>query len=136
MAKKQYNTIDLFAGCGGLLDGFMQEGGFNTLACVEWDKYPSETLAHRLKEKWKHSNASEEVIRFDIQRTDELIHGFSDEEYGDCIGLDKLVLNQHVDVIIGGPPCQAYSLAGRIRDENGMREDYRNYLFESYIKIV
>ncbi|OED05082.1 DNA cytosine methyltransferase, partial [Bacillus cereus] len=35
-----------------------------------------------------------------------------------------------------GPPCQAYSVAGRIRDENGMRDDYRNYLFESYLEIV
>jgi DNA (cytosine-5)-methyltransferase 1 len=39
-------------------------------------------------------------------------------------------------VIIGGPPCQAYSIAGRIRDEHGMRNDYRNYLFECYVKIV
>ena len=38
--------------------------------------------------------------------------------------------------LIGGPPCQAYSLAGRIRDPNGMRDDYRNYLFESYIRIL
>lgn len=35
-----------------------------------------------------------------------------------------------------GPPCQAYSVAGRIRDEHGMREDYRNYLFESYLEVV
>ena len=41
-----------------------------------------------------------------------------------------------IDVIVGGPPCQAYSLAGRIRDENGMKNDYRNYLFESYIKVL
>ena len=38
--------------------------------------------------------------------------------------------------MIVGPPCQAYSLAGRIRDPYGMRNDYRNYLFESYIKIL
>ena len=37
MASKRYNTIDLFAGCGGLMDGFMQEGSYNTLACVEWE---------------------------------------------------------------------------------------------------
>ena len=39
-------------------------------------------------------------------------------------------------MIIGGPPCQAYSVAGRVRDENGMRDDYRNYLFEHYLNVV
>lgn len=136
MSKKNINTIDLFAGCGGLLDGFMQAGGYNSLACVEWEKYPCATLAHRLKTKWGHSNANNEVVRFDIQRTEELFTGFNDEEYGWHPGLDALVGRHKVDVIIGGPPCQAYSIAGRIRDVNGMRDDYRNYLFESYLKVV
>ena len=39
-------------------------------------------------------------------------------------------------MISGGPPCQAYSLAARVRDNNGMKDDYRNFLFESYIKVV
>lgn len=134
--KDKINTIDLFAGCGGLLDGFLQEGHYKTLACVEWEKAPCATLANRLKTKWGYSNANQEVIRFDIQRTEELFFGYDDEEYGKHIGLDKLVNNRQVDIIIGGPPCQAYSLAGRIRDENGMRDDYRNYLFESYLRVV
>lgn len=136
MATKKYNTIDLFAGCGGLMDGFMQEGSFETLACVEWEKFPCETLSYRLKNKWKHKNAEKEVVRFDIQRTDELINGFDDQVYGKHIGLDKLISNNKIDVVIGGPPCQAYSLAGRIRDPHGMKNDYRNYLFESYIRIL
>ena len=130
------NTIDLFAGCGGLLDGFMQSGEYNTLACVEWEKYPCATLAHRLKKKWGHTDADNEVVQFDIQRTDELFNGFYDEKYGCHIGLDALVDNRKVDIIIGGPPCQAYSIAGRIRDVNGMKDDYRNYLFESYLRVV
>lgn len=136
MAEKIYNTIDLFAGCGGLMDGFMQEGGFDTLACVEWESYPCQTLANRLEKRWKHTNAKEEVIRFDIQRTEELINGFDDVEYGKHKGLEKLIGDKKIDVVIGGPPCQAYSLAGRIRDPHGMRDDYRNYLFESYIRIL
>lgn len=136
MNKKIINTIDLFAGCGGLLDGFMLAGGYNSLACVEWEKYPCETLAHRLKTKWGHENAFNEVVRFDIQRTEELFYGYNDPEYGCHIGLDAIIGKQNVDVIIGGPPCQAYSIAGRIRDINGMRYDYRNYLFESYLKVV
>lgn len=136
MVKNKYNTIDLFAGCGGLMDGFMQEGAYNTLACVEWESFPCQTLAKRLKTRWKHKNANEEVIRFDIQRTEELINGFDDAEYGKNPGLNKLIGNKKVDIVIGGPPCQAYSLAGRIRDPHGMKEDYRNYLFESYIRIL
>lgn len=133
---KKLHTIELFAGCGGLLDGFLQEGHFDTLACVEWEQYPCLTLANRLEKKWHHKNTSNEVVRFDIQRTEELINGFDDTEYGKHEGLEALIGNQTVDAIVGGPPCQAYSLAGRIRDAHGMREDYRNYLFESYIKIV
>lgn len=136
MALKKYKTIDLFAGCGGLLDGFMQQGGFDSLACVEWENYPCRTLVNRLKKKWNHKNSNNEVIRFDIQRTEELFYGFDDSEYGKHNGLDNLVGKNNVDVIIGGPPCQAYSLAGRIRDPHGMRDDYRNYLFESYIRIL
>ena len=136
MAVKRYNMIDLFAGCGGLMDGFMQEGGFDTLACVEWEKFPSQTLANRLAKRWHHRSAKEEVVRFDIQRTDELINGFDDEEYGRHIGLKRLIGDNKIDLVIGGPPCQAYSLAGRIRDPHGMRDDYRNYLFESYIRIL
>lgn len=136
MGKKKINTLELFAGCGGLMDGFLQQGNYDTLACVEWEKYPCQTIAQRLKDKWKHKNADEEVVRFDIQRTEELISGFDDPEYGKHKGLDKLLEGKGIDVVVGGPPCQAYSLAGRVRDANGMRNDYRNYLFESYIKIV
>lgn len=94
--KRKINTIDLFAGCGGLLDGFMQEGSYYSLACVEWEKAPCETLVNRLKFKWGHKNAEEEVIRFDIQRTDELFAGFNDIEYGNHKGLDKLIGKKNV----------------------------------------
>ena len=129
-------TIDLFAGCGGLMDGFEQSGAFDTLACVEWEYAPCKNLENRLRTKWGHNEASNEVLRFDIQRTKELFEGYDDEKFGSHPGLDKLLNGKKIDVIIGGPPCQAYSLAGRIRDENGMRDDYRNYLFESYLKVV
>ena len=137
MEKIMVNTIDLFAGCGGLMDGFEQSGKYRTLACVEWELAPCQNLKKRLHDKWGYDNADEMVLRFDIQRTAELFEGWNDEEYGKSEGLDQLVNNGgQVDLIIGGPPCQAYSIAGRIRDENGMRDDYRNYLFESYIKVV
>jgi len=132
------NTIDLFAGCGGLTEGFKQNGHYNTIACVEWDKLPCNALRHRFKTKWGYTDANKRVMRFDVQRVKELICGWDDAEYGHSDGLDALV-NIHggsVDLIVGGPPCQAYSVAGRIRDENGMRDDYRNYLFEKYLMVV
>ncbi len=133
------NTIDLFAGCGGLCEGFEQSGHYSTVAAVEWDKAPILNLRNRLSTKWGYKNADEITIRFDIQRTEELINGWSeDEEYGTSKGLSYYVDKNggKIDLIIGGPPCQAYSVAGRIRDDNQMKDDYRNYLFESYIKIV
>lgn len=136
MPYSALNTLDLFAGCGGLTEGFLQSGHYHTLGAVEWEKAPYETLKHRLISKWGHTEEENAVIRFDIQRTDELLNGFNDNEYGTHKGLIGLVGNRQVDVIIGGPPCQAYSLAGRIRDEHGMKNDYRNYLFERYIDIV
>lgn len=128
-------TIDLFAGCGGLTEGFAQTGLFDTCACVEWENAQCQNLKKRLTDKWGIGDANERVIRFDIQRTEELVDGYNDAIYGSSKGLRKLV-GDHVDLIIGGPPCQAYSVAGRIRDENGMRNDYRNFLFESYLEVV
>lgn len=130
------NTIDLFAGCGGLCEGFEQSGYYNTLACVEWEKAPCNNLKKHLAEKWGYPNADEIVLRFDIQRTTELFEGWNDYTYGVSQGLNAILQGKNIDVIIGGPPCQAYSIAGRIRDKNGMRDDYRNFLFESYIRVV
>lgn len=136
--KTKLNIIDLFAGCGGLSDGFKQAEKYNTVAVVEWEKYPCQTIKKRLSTKWKYKNAKDIVLNFDIQRTDELLNGWTnDEKYGDNIGLKKIVNSTciEVDMIIGGPPCQAYSVAGR-SGGNKMYDDYRNYLFESYLKVV
>ena len=66
-----------------------------------------------------------------------MFSGWNDPEFGEGKGLDYFVNKANgIDVIIGGPPCQAYSVAGRVRDENGMRDDYRNYLFEHYLNVV
>lgn len=135
---EKIKIIDLFAGCGGLSDGFEQTNLYETLACVEWEKEPCKTLAKRLKEKWNYENAYETVFHFDIQRTDELINGWSNDPiYGTSEGINAIVQKSGgIDALIGGPPCQAYSIAGRVRDENGMNDDYRNFLFESYLKVV
>lgn len=145
----KFTYIDLFAGCGGLSEGFSNSNLFEGLAHVEWEVPMIETLRNRLVNKWNYSNeqAKQSVVHFDIQLTEELIHGnWTDETkkiYGqtnsDLVkksGLKGIVQDRPVDVVIGGPPCQAYSIAGRAQDKNSMKEDYRNYLFESFVKVV
>ncbi len=146
---KKFNAIDLFAGAGGLSEGFLETERYNFLAHIEWEKPMVDTLRNNLEKRWGYSKekAFKSVIEFDIQKTDELINGNWSEEtvqkYGkynhlDVVkhGLKGLVKDKHVDVIIGGPPCQAYSLAGRAQDPNSMKFDYRNFLFESFVKVV
>jgi DNA (cytosine-5)-methyltransferase 1 len=131
------NYIDLFAGCGGLTDGFESTGHYKGVAFVEWENKPCQTLINRLKKKWDYQNADTSTLCFDIQRTEELIFGWEqDPLYGSSDGLKGLIGGTNIDLVIGGPPCQAYSMAGRVRDEHGMKFDYRNYLFEGYLKIV
>jgi DNA (cytosine-5)-methyltransferase 1 len=132
-----YTYIDLFAGCGGLSDGFEASGKYEGLAHVEWEKIAAKTLEKRLQDKWSVKNTNEKVLVFDIQRVSELINGWNDPDFGSSKGLKYcLGKNKKIDVLIGGPPCQAYSIAGRARDENGMHDDYRNFLFESYIEVM
>lgn len=146
---KKLNAIDLFSGAGGLSEGFLQTHKYNFLAHIEWETPMVDTLRNNLIKRWNYSieKANKAVIEFDIQKTDELLNGdWSNEtikQYGSVNnkdiqkkGLKGLVGNKKVDVIIGGPPCQAYSLAGRAQDPNSMKNDYRNYLFESFVKVV
>ena len=142
-ARKKYTFIDLFAGCGGLSEGFLQTGKYEGLAHIEWELPMVKTLRQRLIERWKHSeeDAIKRVIKFDVQKTTELFNGNWSEETKKLYetdnhplivkkGLDGLIGKKRVDLIIGGPPCQAYSIAGRAQDPNSMRDDYRNFLFE------
>ena len=122
MPKRKYTFIDLFAGCGGLSEGFYREG-FKALAHVEIDHWACETLRTRMK-FYGYKDYEKEVIEHDITSKDIIER------------IDKAVNGRTVDIIIGGPPCQAYSTAGRVRDGKRMASDPRNYLFESYVKIL
>lgn len=146
---RKLTCLDLFSGAGGLSEGFLETGKYDFVGHVEWEKPMVNTLRNNLEKRWNYSEnkSMKNVIHFDIQRTEELLKGnWTDETiklYGKTNdeeiikdGLDGLINGKKVDVIIGGPPCQAYSIAGRAQDPNSMKDDYRNYLFESFVKIV
>ena len=118
----KYTFIDLFAGCGGLSEGFYKQD-FKALAHVEIDSTACKTLKTRMK-YYGYTSAEKDVLELDITRDD----------VTDCI--NAAIEGENVDVIIGGPPCQSFSSLGRAKDENGMKNDPRNYLFESYVKIL
>lgn len=122
MAKKKFTFIDLFAGCGGLSEGFYR-AGYKALAHVEINHWACETLRTRMK-YYGYKNIDKEVIEHDITSEDIIVK------------INEATNGRTPDIIIGGPPCQAYSTAGRVRDGKGMATDARNYLFESYVKIL
>lgn len=122
MVRRKYTFIDLFAGCGGLSEGFYRQG-FKALAHAEIDHWACETLRTRMK-FYGYKDYNREVIEHDITADDILER------------IDNAVNGRTIDVIIGGPPCQAYSTAGRVRNGKKMASDPRNYLFESYVKIL
>jgi DNA (cytosine-5)-methyltransferase 1 len=142
------NYIDLFAGAGGLSEGFIRSG-FNPIAHIEMDSAACLTLKtriayHHLKEKGKlHHYTS--YLKGEIDR-EELYSNVPDRKLNTVFNteisdqtlpsifknIDRILKGKKVHVIIGGPPCQAYSLAGRGRDPNGMKGDKRNYLFTYY----
>lgn len=119
---KIYNFIDLFAGCGGLSEGFYAEG-FNALAHVEINPVACKTLKTRMSH-YGYTDVDKAVLELDITREDVIEK------------IDEAVEGRHVDIIIGGPPCQAYSSLGRAKDDNAMQDDPRNYLFENYVKVL
>jgi len=144
--------IDLFAGAGGLSEGFTR-AGFTSIAHVEMDEaacysLKTRTAYHYLKQK-KRLNIYVAYLKGEITRP-ELYKQIPQEMLDSVINLsigaennEKIhrVISNHlndkeVDLIIGGPPCQAYSVVGRARDANSMKGDPRNYLYVQYAKYL
>ena len=108
----KFNYIDIFAGVGGLSLGFNM-AGFENLFAVEFDKVFAENYTRNFN--------NHKMICKDIKNIDE-------NEIRSIIGKTK------VDVIIGGPPCQGFSIAGNIG--RTFLEDPRNYLFKEFVRFV
>jgi len=116
--------VDLFSGCGGLSEGFLRLG-FNGLCHVDFDQYACNTLANRLKDYNILDNAVKKIVLHrDLTRHETV------EDILNCVA------DINVDLLIGGPPCQAFSTVGRAQDKNSMRNDPRNYLYKHYIEIL
>jgi DNA (cytosine-5)-methyltransferase 1 len=123
MGKKEYRFIDLFAGCGGLSEGFYRDG-YKALLHLEIDEVACKTLRTRMKHYGYSDSEIEDAVMCDDITRDGLL-----------MDMDKRI-HEPVDIIIGGPPCQAFSSVGRAQDPNGMSNDPRNYLFENYLQVL
>ena len=138
--SQSINYIDLFAGAGGLSEGFIR-AGFTPIAHVEMDKAACNTLLtrtvyHHLKDTPDFTKyisyikgdgiTREELYRLLPENKRESVINLTigDETNPEIFErIDKLRGSKSIDLIIGGPPCQAYSLAGRSRDKNRMKDD-------------
>ncbi|MDF1550441.1 MAG: DNA (cytosine-5-)-methyltransferase [Bacteroidales bacterium] len=149
--NKELTYIDLFAGAGGLSEGFIR-AGYKPVAHVEFDQAACFSLKTRLAYHYLKANNQIKIytdyLKGKINR-EELYSQIPEEiissVFNKTIGADnefifneieKLTKNKEVDLIIGGPPCQAYSLVGRARDENGMKNDKRNFLYFQYYNFL
>lgn len=110
--KDGFNFIDLFCGSGGLSLGFIQEGFNVNLAC-DFDSSCIETY------RFNHPNIeSKYVVHCDIREIEN--------------DITKYVYYPNVDVVIGGPPCQGFSIANQQR----LIDDPRNELYKSFVNVV
>lgn len=104
--------VDLFCGAGGLSLGFSQEG-FATILANDIEACCVDTYAHNHPE-----TPRDHIVQGDIRLiTDHL---------------EELLKGKTVDIVVGGPPCQGFSMANRQR----LIDDPRNKLYKSYVEIV
>lgn len=157
------NFLDLFAGAGGLSEGFLR-AGFKPIAHIELNEDACKTLETRsayyyLKEnnmmqlyrRYQKSYNKEEYIK-ELERKKlfaqipqgslepvmniEISEKTLPEIFNKINERLNIMGDDEIDIVIGGPPCQAYSLVGRARDENNMENDPRNYLYKLYIRFL
>lgn len=100
-------VIDLFAGCGGLSQGFRETGLFTPVSAVEKDLYAAATYAANFGEQHVHWGDIEGWLQGDLPEA---------------------------DVVIGGPPCQGFSNLGAKRDDDD-RNDLWNHYVETLSRV-
>ncbi|MBL1233080.1 MAG: DNA (cytosine-5-)-methyltransferase [Flavobacteriales bacterium] len=147
---KKLNFIDLFAGASGMSEGFIK-AGFNPISHIEMDKDACDSIKTRavyhylIKERNEkvyieylkgnisrqelYAQAPKEILDsvLNIEITDDSIKGIFSK-------IETLLKGKKVDLIIGGPPCQAYSLLGR--HQENIENDPRNKLYIQYGRFL
>ncbi len=108
---KKYRVLDIFCGAGGFSCG-MEQAGFEVIAGVDNDERALKTFQHN------HKDAI--VINYDLSNIDNNLFRLLDP-----------VIKDGIDVLVGGPPCQGFSIAGK-----RLADDPRNKLWLAYIKII
>ncbi len=103
-------VLDMFCGCGGLSRGFM-DAGYEVVLGIDHDEAALKSF------KANHGNA--EAVKLDL---------FLPESIDE---IEKIIGNRQIDVLVGGPPCQGFSLAGP-RNE----EDDRNKLYKAMVEVA
>jgi len=107
---EKLNVIDLFCGCGGMSKG-LTDAGLNIIAGIDiWDK-----AVESYNKNFEHNAYCEDLTKLSPEKFNEL---YNKE-------------NKNIDILVGGPPCQSFSIAGK-RDKN----DPRNALFMEYVKYL
>lgn len=110
---KSIRVIDIFSGAGGLSKGFF-DSGFKIISAVE--------INNKLSQTFKKNFFDTKVFEEDIKKIK---------------SKDLLLKYKEVDVVIGGPPCQGFSMSGyRIRKKNTFLEDPRNVLFREFFRVI
>jgi DNA (cytosine-5)-methyltransferase 1 len=151
----EINFIDLFAGSGGLSEGFIR-AGYTPLAHIEMDRSACDTLRTRAAFHWlkNHNKLSlykqylyekherEDGSKLWAQVPQKVIDTIIQCEIGEkniadiFKKVDNLKGDKLVDIIIGGPPCQAYSVVGRARMGKAVEKDPRNELYKYYVNFL
>lgn len=120
---EKITVLDLFAGGGGFSTGFLMSKKkgykFEIIKALEIDNDACKTLENKLGAK--------KVLKGDITRSE-----VKEKLIQECAG---------VDIIIGGPPCQTFSLAGPARSgsqemREALKSDPRNTLYKHYLELV
>ena len=147
--------IDFFAGAGGLSEGFIK-AGYTPVAHVEMKKDACNTLKTRaafhylreqnrldiyenyLRNKREGTDGAELWRQVPAEVTNRVIQETIGENTMDPLlnRLDALAGGEPIDIIIGGPPCQAYSIAGRAKMGKDVKSDPRNYLYRYYLQFI